>query len=790
MSRYWKSIIIFFVVMAGILIVAAIVTTPRVVGENVEKKAALIGFEDDFLALGEFTQYIKEEGRVLHPEELLKQAEQLSWVDAIDDSVTVGFVEGAYWFRLSFATQTLSSVEWVIGITHPSLARVDAYIYENEHLVAHELFGNRFPFGQRPAAHDGFIIPLKLKENSRYQLFFRAESDTLLDFPIFAQRQVRLLEGESLKSLKLGAYYGVAFIIALYNLFLFFTTRIFAYLYYVFFVISCAVFQGSVDGSGFHYGWPNFPAFNAYGLGLSALCVHLFATLFAKSFLGLTDRTDFLCRYFFVQTALCLFGIVLAFFVSQPVVLNYAAWLAIFVYPGFLFAGLIVWRRGNPFAKYFTLAWSVLCFFAVWVGVAASGLVNVPINNIWDWLRFGILLEMIILAFALAARIEVLVREDQKTRAQSQAKSDFIAKVSHELRTPINGILGMSDLMAGVLKGDTERHYNEVIRQSGEALVGVLNDILDSAKIEANKLQIESIPFDLHELTASSMGVIEAQTILHNIRAEISIDNDVPLYVKGDPQRIKQLLSNLLSNAIKFTEHGNISVHVHKQGDSILFEVSDTGIGLSRAEQDKLFQPYSQAKVSTSRKFGGTGLGLYICGCLVELMDGDIGVISEPGVGSTFWFSLPLEESQAMKNLEQSAGREITANVGSVSVLVAEDDDVSRLVIKKLLEKHGHHVVAVTNGMQAVSEVINNYDNYQLVLMDCEMPKMDGYTASEKIRIYERDNYKQRKPIVALSAHAFESYRKQCLQSGMDELVTKPISEENILLTLDKYCIS
>ncbi|MEG3639240.1 ATP-binding protein [Magnetococcus sp. PR-3] len=371
----------------------------------------------------------------------------------------------------------------------------------------------------------------------------------------------------------------------------------------------------------------------------------------------------------------------------------------------------------------------------------------------------------------------------------NQAKSDFLAKMSHEIRTPINGILGMTELMLTqkASLSDTHTHYADTILRSGRLLLTIINDILDFSKIEAGKLTVERRPFDLGRLLIEMSDLFKERLQSSDLHFELNIDQGLPKHFNGDPNRLNQILINLVGNAIKFTEQGSIIVRVatvrpHKSHPLIRFEVQDTGIGIPVKVKETIFSAFNQADDSITRRFGGTGLGLTICSGLVERMQGHIGVESEEGQGSRFWFTLPLEmatESQAQEITTATRDEETSSYPQyPARILLVEDNLVNQEVASGSLALFGCEVTKANHGQEAVDCI--HQQRFDLVFMDCGMPVMDGFEATRQIRRYEQQESLAPTPIIALTAHAISGTREACQDAGMDDYLTKPFNLQEI----------
>jgi signal transduction histidine kinase/CheY-like chemotaxis protein len=738
-----------------------------------------------------------------------------------DESPNMGFRQGNNWFYLSLRNPSHYKRLLLLEVDYAVLDQLELYCLGADKAPMYYPSGDHVQFSSRTLQVRNFVFPLAMDSNEVVNCMIRVRSSTNIVLPLRAYDNLSYIEHTQAMERLLGGLYGIALALLIYNVIQYVLVRQSVFLYFSLHVVGGVCYMTFMDGTLARF-WIGIEMQDVGAL--LAICLAIgSAVLFAKEFLQLGQQHPLLLKigHLFVVGAFALFfmSLIGPLHVTHVVASVYTILASVYL----VTIGVIRWLDGYMPARIYLAGFGLAFVMVIWI-VLNLFYLRADVR----WITYGVnvvwVIELIVLSFAISMRISRMEKEHvalsqtiQKIKDESHIQTEFLAKVSHEIRTPMNGVLGLVELLLATPLNKDQKRYINAIQNAGKGLLDVINDVLDFSRIEAGKMSLKSEPFELQSVLVDACSIYEFDARLKGMELGCFIAPGTPLQLIGDSARIRQIILNTLSNALKYTEKGYVHINVqltdqiHNDKLVVRFEVEDSGVGIAGEDQAKLFQSYSQLNSGSSKLTAGTGLGLVISQQFVELMGGKMGVKSELGKGSCFWFDIPLGLPDNVTVADRSIVLELFDGVDldqeyvafsektvadkllphspcdQPRVLVVEDNEINQNVLVEFLNKMGVIADIADNGRAAIEKCQMVDHPFDLVLMDCVMPVMDGYEAATRIIRWQKMKGLKNTPIIALSAHALDKHRSMALEAGMVDYLSKPVSFHHLRAKLSRY---
>lgn len=751
------------------------------------------------VAIGRHLQMLTDPTGTLLLEDIRSPEIDKQFVPIFVDYPFLGRSHSVFWFRFQLDFSGTDQ-DMVLELDYPHLRHVSLYQFSGDQLLMQQNAGyadsNR---SKLPCARPCIMLP---NTPGMQTIYLRINSDSPLFIPMNLRTPGRQLIKERTMTGLSTLFYGAFLVMGLFNLFLYISTRRESYLFYVMYISSVALWTLSHDGLLRQLFFQDHARLSAYSTHfiITLLSVWM-GVLFCQRFLNTKDNMPLHHRVFSFLITLAVLDMLLILVTGKLLLPNSANILTLVFCVTGISAGISGAIHGLKTARFFLIAWlGVMAGSFCWV-LTIGGVF--PLNTFTQFsVHMGALVETILLALALGDRINVLqaeriqVEQEAKQRleetnaklaASNRFKDEFLSTVSHELRTPMNGIFGAYELLEQTDLNSEQIKYTSTISRSSRDMMGMIENILTYTQLESGTAKQNSYPFRIKECLVEIATHYRGRAAMQDLDFNFNIDSAIPLTLAGDEDKLRLLLDHLLDNAFKFTDNGSVNFDV-KLDDAaeaniqrLIFVIRDTGCGVPESLQSDIFNSFTQADGSLTRRKGGLGIGLALSQKIVNLMHGHLEFRSAINEGTQVVLTLPFNPAE--DQYQQTSQISHTINPSCTEILVVEDNYVNKLVMEGQLRKLGFQVLSVSNGKEAVAAVERR--EYDLVFMDCQMPIMDGFEASRQIR--QLNNRNASIPIIAVTANTTQGDRENCIASGMNDYIKKPFNQATLIAVINRW---
>lgn len=704
-----------------------------------------------------------------------------------------GFTNHNIWVRFELKNTTDAELNYFFETARPITDLAELYIIKNDKTITKYTSGDAIPFDQRSFKLRKTVFKIDLRPNESQKFYLHVRSDgEQLSMPMLLHTTENMLEESSFEQFIFGFFYGILIIASILYLFFFFAMRDKTFFFYSMYVIFIGLLQFSIDGYFYKFVTPQSGWFSLHAVIIFACFANFFLGRYAQVYLKVKEYNRFINNAFYVMYGLDLLLFLSLFIIPEALQYSYpiANGLGLILLILIISTQCLIFVRTKRIDRFF--ATGILFLVLGFVVFILKNFSLIPITFLTEnGSKLGTGMEVVFLSLSMANLIKKMKNEREELQTQALQKAEemnelktyFLSNISHELRTPLNAILNTARTMANDSKDEQIRNGSQIIKYSTYSLLSSVNDILDFSKIEKGEIKLEAAEFDLVKTVEHIANNFDREAKDKGLEFSFIKGEDLPQIVKGDVARLSQVLHNILSNALKFTREGFVKFRLDaKKGKDnktlLTFSVSDTGVGISKEKINSIFDSFSQENINDKRKFGGLGLGLYIVKHLVDLHGGKIKVDSTPNLGTVCTISIAYENVEAKKETE-AIPLAAEYDLNGKSILVVEDNAMNQMVIKMITKKWLNTTVDfANNGQEGVQKLIEG--NYDIILMDLQMPIMDGYEATIAIRNGEAGEDKKSIPIIALTADVMESTKERVIEIGMNKYLSKPVDKDTL----------
>lgn len=747
------------------------------------------------VSLHPFAKIVKVDSNDFTIQEVL-QNESLSFYPLTTNNEDLGFTDSHYWITFTIDNQTAEEKIYFLETCRPIVDRAELYVIHSNVDIQKQISGDALPFEKRAFKNRKTIFKITSKPHATNRYYLHLKSDgEVINAGITLRTTENLMKTIGFEQLIFGLFYGILLIAAIIYLFFFFALRERSFLYYSLYVLFIGMLQFSLDGLFYQFITPQSGWLSLNSVILSACIANFFLGRYAQVFLKIDRYSRFIKYSFYVVYVLDLILFLSLFIHPSALAFSYpmANVLGLLLLLLIISSVVVIYIKTGTIDRFFATG----IFFLV-AGFVVFILKNFSVLPVTFWTengsKLGTGLEVIFLSLSMANLIRKL-RNDreslqaialQKSEEMNEMKSYFLSNISHELRTPLNTIVNLSNEISNETQEDSTRKNSLLIKDSSFSLLSSVNDILDFSKIEKGTLQLECVPFELQPMLNQLVNNMSYRAKIQGLDFTYLPASNLPNQIIGDSLRLTQILSNVLSNAIKFTSEGQVSfaVECHSKADRLValhFTIADTGVGIQKEKMHSIFESFTQESINNKRKYGGLGLGLYLVKTLTDMHKGTVSLQSDPGMGTICKIILDYEiafEKEAQVQPE-TANYDLKGN----NLLVVEDNAMNQMVLKMITKKWQNTTVIYTNnGLEAIEAL--KTQTFSVVLMDLQMPVMDGYEATIAIRKGEAGLQNKDLPIIAITADVMDATKDRVFELGMNGYLSKPVDKELLYKTI------